>query len=92
MTTISGHIEKTLAKLKAQIEKSKIKGAYIVSSQEVTYTIEEQLQSLPITSFKRETDSQRLCQRINIFLQDFYQFQTTNQQPKISIGDTWKIK
>ncbi|CAG8755838.1 200_t:CDS:2 [Gigaspora margarita] len=44
MTIVPGHIEKTLAKLRAQIEKAKIEGAYTVSSQGVTYTIGEQSQ------------------------------------------------
>ncbi|CAG8615583.1 12610_t:CDS:2 [Gigaspora rosea] len=48
MVVIPTYIEKTLAKLKAQIEKAKIEGAYIVSSQQVIYTAGEQSQPLPI--------------------------------------------
>lgn len=83
MATIPAHIEKSLAKLKAQIEKAKIEGAYIVYSQEIIYTAEEQSQILPIESLKWETDSQRLRRRMETFLQDLRQSKPLDQQPEV---------
>ncbi|CAG8464264.1 31427_t:CDS:2 [Gigaspora margarita] len=56
---ISAHIEKTIAKLKTQMERAKIEG--------------EQSQVVPVENLKHKADSQRLCQKINTFLEDLRQ-------------------
>ncbi|CAG8505157.1 22196_t:CDS:2 [Gigaspora rosea] len=60
MTTIPTYIEKTLAKLKAQMERAGIEGTYLVFSQKVINAEGEQSQVLPVENLKREADFQRL--------------------------------
>ncbi|KAF0547192.1 hypothetical protein F8M41_000763 [Gigaspora margarita] len=92
MTAIPAHIEKTLAKLKTQMEKAKIEGTYHVSSQGIIYSLENQSQILTIGSLQRKTDSQILRRKSNTFLDDLRQSKDSTRQPEVPLGDTWEEK
>ncbi|CAG8838644.1 2266_t:CDS:1, partial [Gigaspora margarita] len=69
---IPAHIEKTLAKLQAQMIRANIKGSYIVSAQGVTYTTTSQSQTLQVANSKNKTAAQMLRQRLPTFLEDLH--------------------
>ncbi|RIB12654.1 hypothetical protein C2G38_2041648 [Gigaspora rosea] len=92
MTTIPTHIEKILAKLRAQIKKAKIEGTYHVSSQGIVYSLGDQAQILTIGSLQRETDSQMLRRKLDTFLDDLQQSGTSSRQPEVPFGNTLEEK
>ncbi|RIB24390.1 hypothetical protein C2G38_2031933 [Gigaspora rosea] len=86
------HLKKTFARLQLQMEKAKITGTYIISTDTITY--QNNLHSYPVSieNIKRESDANRLHQKMPEFINDLRFVTYDLCDVKIPPGQNWEKK